>query len=338
MRNPLKIVAIIPLYNGAKWIEQSIRSVLAQTLKPDEVIIVDDGSTDAGPTIVKKLISGRPSVRLLRKENGGQSSARNYGVKYSKGSLIAFLDQDDAWYRTHLEELIKPFKERQPIPLGWAYSNLDEADESCGILNRNFLTSLPVQHPKLSLFLCLRQDMFVLPSASLISREAFDAVGGFDERLSGYEDDDLFLRIFRAGYENIFLNKPLSVWRIYTGSTSFRPVMARSRMIYAQKLFSMFPDDVRANRYLSRDLIAPRFLQNLIGQYLRSCQLEDRAMHAQTIKDFKLILPKSKLKHRLPLKAALLFMRSYTLSIAAYRTNLIWLAARILYPRSLRRF
>src|SRR5664280_27489 len=156
MAKSLTIVAIIPLYNGARWIEQSVRSVMAQTLKPDEVIVVDDGSTDGGPAVVKKLISKHPSVRLLRKENGGQSSARNYGIKHSKSSLIALLDQDDAWYAPHLEELVKPFKERQPIPLGWVYSNLDEADGSCGILNRNFLTSLPVQHPKLSLFLCLQ--------------------------------------------------------------------------------------------------------------------------------------------------------------------------------------
>jgi GT2 family glycosyltransferase len=71
------------------------------------------------------------------------------------------------------------------------------------MLIRSFLTRLPTAHPKRSLIECLGQDMFVVPSASLISRKAFQAVGGFDESLSGYEDDDLFLRMFRAGYDNV---------------------------------------------------------------------------------------------------------------------------------------
>ena len=67
-----------------------------------------------------------------------------------------------------------------------------------------------IEHPKRSLIGCLRTDMFVLPTSSLINRRAFENVGGFDERLSGYEDDDLFLRIFRYGYDNIYLKQALS--------------------------------------------------------------------------------------------------------------------------------
>src|ERR1700683_4722178 len=91
----LSIAAIIPLYNGATWIEQSIRSVLSQTLPPDELIIVDDGSTDDGPNIVARLAQDNPLIKLLHKENGGQSSARNFGVRHSNSNLIALLDQDD---------------------------------------------------------------------------------------------------------------------------------------------------------------------------------------------------------------------------------------------------
>jgi cellulose synthase/poly-beta-1,6-N-acetylglucosamine synthase-like glycosyltransferase len=71
----LSIVTIVPLYNGARWIEQSIASVLSQTLQPDEFIVVDDGSTDEGSAVVEKWARNDP-IRLLRKPNGGQSSAR----------------------------------------------------------------------------------------------------------------------------------------------------------------------------------------------------------------------------------------------------------------------
>ena len=76
------ITAVVPLYNGARFIEESLRSVFAQTLPPAEVIVVDDGSTDDGPAIVEGLAREFP-IRLLRKENGGQSSARNFGIAHS---------------------------------------------------------------------------------------------------------------------------------------------------------------------------------------------------------------------------------------------------------------
>src|SRR5260370_10978356 len=103
------IAAIIPLYNGAQWIEQSIKSVLAQTLAPDEFVVVDDGSTDDGPRIVERLAQSHP-IRLLRKPNAAQSSARNFRATHSESALIALLDHDDAWYPHHLATLIKPFR------------------------------------------------------------------------------------------------------------------------------------------------------------------------------------------------------------------------------------
>jgi hypothetical protein len=169
------------------------------------------------------------------------------------------LDQDDLWYDNHLRELSKPFQTWSTCPLGWVYSNLDEIDEGGSLVCRDFLNTCPAAHPKRDIHDCIRHDMFVLPSAALIRREAFEAVGGFDERLCGYEDDDLFLRIFRAGYDNIFLDIALSKWRIYSHSTSYSPRMASSRRIYARKLLEQFPDDPKRGRFNVRDLIVPRF-------------------------------------------------------------------------------
>ncbi len=91
--------------------------------------------------------------------------------------------------------------------------------------------------------------MFILPSASLFAKTTFLKVGAFDERLSGYEDDDLFLRMFIAGFQRLYLkNVAVTRWRTHSSSTSYSARMAKSRMIYFQKLV-MFPDDPRLDRF-----------------------------------------------------------------------------------------
>src|SRR5271166_3311083 len=268
------IVAIIPLYNGAGHIEEALNSVLRQTLPPTEIIVVNDGSTDggAGVAIVERLALTNP-ITLLHKPNGGQSSARNLGVRESRSELIAFLDQDDVWYENHLEELVKPFQRQKAPPMGWVYSNLDEINEDGALMVRSLLGNLSARHPKRHIRDCIGQDMYILPSAALISRKALAAVDGFDERLCGYEDDDLFLRIFLAGYDNIYVDTSLSKWRIYPGSTSYSPRMTRSRAIYTRKLLHMFPDDVRRFRYDTHDLIISRFREHAIREYQVAVEL-----------------------------------------------------------------
>ncbi len=114
----------------------------------------------------------------------------------------------------------------------------------------------------------MRENLYILPSASLIRREAFEAVGGFDERLCGYEDDDLFLRLFQDGYHHRYLNKPVSQWRIYSESTSYgNPRFRRSRMAYARKLIGMFPDEKERNCYYVRALILPRLYGQALIEY-----------------------------------------------------------------------
>jgi glycosyltransferase involved in cell wall biosynthesis len=271
-------VVVIPLYNGSRYIEEALESVFAQSLPATEIIVVNDGSTDdgAGVAIVERLARTH-SLTLLHKPNGGQSSARNMGVRESTSELIAFLDQDDVWHENHLRELAKSFQRDSVSRLGWVYSNLDEIDENGALISREYLSTLKTVHPKRHIHDCIGHDMFILPSAALIARVAFETVGGFDERLCGYEDDDLFLRMFRAGYDNIYLNQALSKWRIYLGSTSYTFRMARSRAIYTRKLLEMFPDDPRRVRYYARDLIVPRFFKHAIQEYETAAKMRDRA-------------------------------------------------------------
>lgn len=101
--NQIKITVVIPLYNGERYIVRSLDSVLRQTQVPQEIFVVNDGSTDAGVQLVKSTFGNK--VKLLEQRNRGVSAARNAGIEASSGDWIAFLDADDVWLPNHLEEL-----------------------------------------------------------------------------------------------------------------------------------------------------------------------------------------------------------------------------------------
>ncbi len=205
----LLITAVIHIRNDAPFIEQALRSVMRQSMPPAEIIVLDDGYPDNGVAAVEGLTAERP-IKILRNAERGASSGRNYGVTQAKGDFIALLDQDDIWYPYHLERLAQPFAKPRSRPLGWTYSNVDEIDERGTVVKGMFHSSVSAQHPKSDLTNFIREDTFIFPSASLISRKAFQVVGGFDNNSGNYENDDLFLRIFQAGFDNEYLGDALS--------------------------------------------------------------------------------------------------------------------------------
>ena len=167
----MTIAAVIPLYNGGDFVEEAIQSVLKQTRPADEVIVVDDGSTDDGPSKVERLTAQHP-ITLLRKENGGQSSARNMAIRHAQSEYIAFLDQDDIWYDDHLAILAQAFSDSQLKDLGVVYGNIDLVDRQGRMIARCYLDEINSTHPKTSLRQCLSQDLYIVPSAALVSKDA----------------------------------------------------------------------------------------------------------------------------------------------------------------------
>ena len=289
----ITIAAVVPLYNGADHVEEALQSILAQTRPAEEIIVVDDGSTDGGrgAEIVRRLALDHPKIILFTKENGGQGSARNFGIRRSKSTHIALLDQDDVWYPHHLAALEKPLRKPSPYPVGWSYANLDQIDADGTMVVHNVLDILNRNHPKKTIAECLREDMFILPGASLIDRTAFEKVGGFDERLAGYEDDDLFLRLFLAGYRSIYINKPLTKWRIHADSTSFGIRMAKSRAIFFDTLVSKFPPDHRLNRFYLRDFVVPRFTPVVLSDMARAAMTGDSERKNVAIDHLRRMMP-----------------------------------------------
>jgi GT2 family glycosyltransferase len=163
--------------------------------------------------------------------------------------------------------------------------------------------------------------MHILPSAALISREAFEAVRGFDERLAGYEDDDLFLRLFCARWENIYLPEPLSFWRMNSISCSLSPRMAKSRMIYARKVLEKFPDDLIRHLYFSRDFIAPRFFRLSAADFLNAVRNNDRKVASRALADMPEIAPHMRPKIRMLFVTGFPLLRSWSAVRAIYKAR-----------------
>jgi glycosyltransferase involved in cell wall biosynthesis len=293
----ITVAAVIPLYNGGEFIEEAIKSVVAQTDPVEEIIVVNDGSTDNGPEIVRSLLNSYP-ITFLQQSNAGQSAARNAAINHTSCSHVAFLDQDDIWYSDHIAVLKKPFLKGKMPNLALVYGNLNQIDRAGRMIFQRCLDYVPTPQPKTSLQQCLEHDMFILPGASLVSKEAIQAVGMFDERLSGYEDDDLFTRMFIACYDSIYINKPVTKWRLYTSSTSFSERMAKSRMIYFRKHVELHPYDPAFKLDWGRDIIGPRFMRLVYNDFIIATRARDLAKIERAWSDVEEIAPFMKIGTR----------------------------------------
>jgi glycosyltransferase involved in cell wall biosynthesis len=275
---PLRITVIVPVFNGAPFIDGAIDSVLAQTLAPSEIFLVDDGSTDGSPQVIADIVARVEDipVSVITQNNAGQSAARNAAVARASGELVAFLDQDDRWHPQHLSLLSEGF-DTDPA-LGWAYCDFDEIDGESKLMTRGYLAANKVPQPKTDVASYLAQDAMILPTACVARTSALNAVGGFDSRLSGYEDDDLFLRMFRAGWLCRFETRSLAQFRVHPLSSSARASFGASREIYFDKVSAEFPDDPRMNRYYITDLLLPRILYATLSDYAVALRLRNDAV------------------------------------------------------------
>lgn len=121
------LVSIItPMYNGARYVAETIDSVIAQTYPHWEMLIVDDGSKDNGPQIVESYATRDPRIRLIRQPNGGSANARNHAIREAKGRYIVLLDADDVWEPNLLEEQLRFMAEKHAEFVYASYKRIDE--------------------------------------------------------------------------------------------------------------------------------------------------------------------------------------------------------------------
>jgi GT2 family glycosyltransferase len=173
--------------------------------------------------------------------------------------------------------------------------------------------------------------MHILPSASLIRRSAFEAAGGFDEQLSGYEDDDLFLRLFCATWRKVYLAESLSFWRMTEASCSLTPRMAKSRMLYARKLLAGFPDQRQRRIYFARDLIAPRFMRSCLANFAAALEHRDTDLFRMALDHLAELAPHLSIRRRAIMLAILAAARIGAMHLAySSRDYIRPIAARVM--------
>jgi glycosyltransferase involved in cell wall biosynthesis len=202
------ISIIIPAYNAEEYIKETIESVLAQTYKNTEIIVVDDGSTDDTYKIAIKFGS---RIKLFKTKNSGVSSARNFAIAKAQGDWLAFIDADDLWAENKLEVQIEGLNNYR-----WSHTNSLYFGE-----NQDGLTSRSDLSPQFGewVFSNLLVDNFITTSTVIIEKNLFCQAGGFDESMKAMEDWKLWLTI--AQQEKLhYCPKILAKYRVYAGSTS----------------------------------------------------------------------------------------------------------------------
>ncbi len=216
---------IIPVYNAEKYIEETILSVLNQTYENWELILINDGSNDNTEGIIQHYLTNT-KIHYYRQNNSGVSAARNFGYSQSKGKYISFLDADDVWNSSNLEEKIF-FLKKEPIDA--VYSNCDLIDENSVNTNKT-LTGSKV--PSLNDILTIKGNYITAPSGIIFKKEIFDTIGMFDTNLSNNADQDIWIRLLANNFKLELINKSLWKYRVHLNNMSKNISLLEKDSIY----------------------------------------------------------------------------------------------------------
>ena len=193
-RQPL-VSVIVPAFNVAAYVEEALESVACQTLRPFEVIVVDDGSTDGTGAVLERLRLEKerlwPPPTVVHQANSGPSAARNAALRQARGTFVGFLDADDRWHPRMLERSLAALEAHGDAAVAFAWFQTIEANgRSTGWIGRPSTDSVAYQ----SAF----TGAGIISSIVVARREALLAAGGFDETLRASENFDLWLRLLAS--------------------------------------------------------------------------------------------------------------------------------------------
>jgi glycosyltransferase involved in cell wall biosynthesis len=213
------VSVVVAVFNGFELLRDAVESILAQEPLPNEILIVDDGSTDGDYTVFAEW---SPLVRVIRQSNAGVSAARNRGIAEAKHDLIAFLDADDVWLPGKLRVQLEVLSAHPEAVVVFGGFPLWRADRAGHFVPWRAYPAVPAE-TRVSearsgwLFARLMNGLLVGPSTAVARRAALLASGGFDERLRVGEDYDLWLRLSRTA-PMLCVDAPVALYRMREGS------------------------------------------------------------------------------------------------------------------------
>ena len=235
------VSVITPTYNSGKFIGKTIESVIGQTYKNWEMIVVDDGSTDDTESIARSYSSKDSRIKYLSlgHNSGRPAVPRNYGIKHANGEYIAFLDSDDLWLPGKLEKQIKLFQISNETAMVYTrYKTIEGDTISSRIFPKNG------RYKSGNIFKSLYLRSFVACSSVMVKRSVLDQVGLFsaDPDLIAIEDTDLWLRIALKHVIKCTNNLPLILYRIHAKSISQGYIQNMRRSLIIKKRYKKYAD------------------------------------------------------------------------------------------------
>ncbi len=296
-----KVSVIIPTYNYGKYIDKAIDSVLAQTYQNFEIIVVDDGSTDNTEEIV--LGRYKDNVRYFYQENRGAPAARNSGTKRVRGRYLVFLDADDFLHHEYLQKMVAGLNSSKEA--GWIYCRWQYVDTKGNIQESAFSNTPFAYRKKLrgNIFMEMLSGSLICCCAVLIKSECVEEVGGFDERLTAFQDYDLWLRIARR-YEVEYIDDVLAFVTLHEGSISTKGKPYPSRSIINSKIEENYSD------YIVRLGVKWRKIKAAEYYYLGNKMLKNGGID-DAMKFFKYSIRQYPLQKRIYFEILLGFLKKY---------------------------
>ena len=272
------ISVVIPAYNAGQFLDETLESVLSQTYENWECIIVNDGSTDNTESVAKKWCEKDSRFRLTNKENGGLSSARNWGIKESKAEYIAFLDADDILTPDSLEVRINVLIE-QNVDL--VATKLQHFTDKLPKVSKNNARQDVLYYAKEGLTQLMAFNKVTL-STVLCKKSVMDEVGGFTWHKKA-EDLHCWLKVLFAGYKIYRIDETLLLYRLVENSMSS---IDRNCSKEVFEIIYRFKDeilslDIDLQIYINHWLRKYVFLQDEIGNILPN--ISERMAYVNTI-------------------------------------------------------
>ena len=274
-KQPL-VSVIIPCYNGEKFIGEAIESVLNQTYKNWELIIVNDGSIDNSKKIIDNYLSDKRIKYIKSKNNKGIPVTRNIGIKSSKGKYIAFLDQDDIWMKKKIEKQLNLFSKKNE-KLGLIFGdilNINSEGKKIKeikpqISNNNIMEILKSNKIEIMRTLYLRD--YIPFITVMVNKAVFAKIGLLDESLLGGADDYEFCLRLAGNYKIIYMNEILAKKRVHKGNFSRLDRFFPNEIKISEKIAEIFPylEKYKKRRLGSAYYACGRFYQTK-GELIKS--------------------------------------------------------------------